>query len=162
VRILQDDLSFEEAEELEAEWIAQCSPDLVNWVNMGRDTDFKANERFHVLRNANRALIQRAKAMEKSDLEGATTAYIQAIEAIREYASISDERGLVGQLLDEEAEEHGRRGEVEAVDRLTMCLIKLNRAEEAASRAKSYFALYQLDLNLNAARRIAKRVEKAR
>jgi len=34
VRILHDNLSEEEAEELEAEWIAQCSDTVVNWFNI--------------------------------------------------------------------------------------------------------------------------------
>jgi hypothetical protein len=58
VRILQDNLSPDEAEELEAAWIAQCSDGLVNWVNMGRVTDFQALERYHKSRDANRCLIQ--------------------------------------------------------------------------------------------------------
>jgi hypothetical protein len=161
VRILQDNLSPEEAEQLESDWIAQCSPDLVNWSNMGRDIDLQANARYHALRDANRNLIKQAKATERADLEKATTMYLSAIKAIDEYESIVDERGLVGQLLREEKEEIGRRGEIEALDRLTMCLIKLNRPEEAAAHAKSYFALYRLDLERAAARRIAKRIEEA-
>lgn len=161
VRILQDNLSAGEAEEVEAEWIAQCSDDLVNWINMGRATDFEALEHYHELRNANRALIQQAKAIEKQDLAQAAKMYVQAIEAIRGYACISYEKGLVGQLLDEEADEVGRSGEIEALERLTMCLIKLQRPTEADQHANSYFALYRRDLQLAASQRIAKRIEKA-
>ena len=64
VRILKDNLSAQEAEEVEAEWIAECSDDLVNWVNMGRPTDFQLLDRFHALRNANQKLIQETKALE--------------------------------------------------------------------------------------------------
>jgi tetratricopeptide (TPR) repeat protein len=161
VRILQDNLSPEEAEELEAAWMTQCSPGLVNWVNMGRDTDFQALERFHALRNANRALIQQGKAMEKSDLERAAAIYLHAIESIREYAYMSYEKGLVAQLLEEEAAEVGRYGEIEALDRLTISLTKLGRAEDAARHAESYFALYRGDLQRSASVRISKRIEKA-
>lgn len=83
VQIIQDNLSPDEAERLEGDWIAQCSANLVNWFNMGRDTDFKALERFHALRDANRALIERAKVEEKRDLENAVKMYIHAIDAIR-------------------------------------------------------------------------------
>jgi len=161
VRILQDNMSPAEAEEVEATWIAQCSSDLVNWINMGRATNFQALERYHKLRNANRALIQEAKAIEKHDLEKAIVMYLKAIEAVREYAFISYEKGLIGQLLDEEAEEVGRNGEIEALDRLTMCLIKLRRSSEAAQRVNEYFALYRRDLQLGASDRIAKRIQKA-
>jgi len=161
VCILRDNLSREEAEDLEASWIAQCSPDLVNWVNMGRDLDYKRLELFHTLRNANRSLIQRAKAMEKADLEKAASEYVRAINAIGQYASITYEKGLIGQLLDEEVQEFGRSGEPEALDRLTLCLTKLGRAEEAVFHVRSYFSLYPLDLQLRAAECIQKRVDKA-
>lgn len=161
VRILKDNLSVQEAEEVEAEWIAQCSDSLVNWQNMGRDTDFQALDRYHRLRDANRSLIQQAKARERIDLAEAAQVYVQAIEAIAQYASISYEKGLVGKLLDEEAQDFGRSGEIEALDRLTMCLVKLNRSAEAASNVDRYFATYRRDLQLSAAQRIDKRIKKA-
>jgi hypothetical protein len=162
VRILQDNLSAGEAEEVEAAWIAQCSDGLVNWVNMGRATDFQALERYHKLRDANRCLIQEAKAIEEHDLAHAVEMYVHAIEAIREYTFISYEKGLIGQLLDEEAEELGRSGEIQALDRLTMCLIKLERPDESAQHAHDYFALYRRDQQSAAFHRITKRIEKAR
>ncbi len=161
VLILQDNLSPAEAEEVEAEWMAQCSDGLVNWAKMGRAIDFQALEQFHKLRDANRALIRQAKASEEGDLGQAAKMYAQAVEAIREYAFINHEKGLVGLLVAEEDEELGRNGELEALDRLTMCLIKLGRAREAALRADEYFSLYRRDLELGASRRIAKRIEKA-
>jgi len=161
VRILKDNLSMQEAEEVEAAWIAQCSDDLVNWVNMGRVTDFQALDRYHTLRNTNRALIQQAKAIEKRDLAQAANLYVQAIEATAQYASISYEKGLVGKLRDEEAEEIGRSGEVEALDRLTMCLIKLERSAEAANHVNRYFAVFRRDLQLSASQRITKRIDNA-
>jgi hypothetical protein len=87
--------------------------------------------------------------------------YVQAIEAISEYAFINYEKGLVGQLLVEEADELGRSGEVEGLDRLTMCLIKLKRPTEAAQHADNYFASYRRDLQVAASQRISKRIEKA-
>jgi hypothetical protein len=159
--ILQDNLSAGKAEEAEAAWMAQCSDDLINGVNVGRATDFQALERYHKLRDANRSLIQQGKAIEERDMAQAVKMYVQAIEAIREYAFINYEKGLVGQLLGEEADELGRSGQIEALDRLTMCLIKLERSAEAAQRANNYFALYRRDLQLAASRRIAKRIEKA-
>jgi hypothetical protein len=161
VRILQDNLSAAGAEELEAAWIAQCSDDLVNWINIGRGTDFQALDQYHKLRDANRALIQQAKTVEKRDLAQASDLYVQSVESIRRYAFIDHEKGLIGQLLREEAEEFGRYGEIEALDRLTMCLIKLGRPAEAAQHAKAYFALYRRDLQLAAYQRITKRIEKA-
>lgn len=161
IRILQDNLSPRKAEELEAAWMAQCADGLVNLINMGRRDDYQASERYHKLRNTNRALIQHAKAVEKRDLSRAAQMYVQAIEAIRGYAFIHCQKGIVGQLFREEADEFGMSGEVEALDRLTMCLIKLGRAVEADQRAKEYFTLYRLDLMRATSRRITKRIEKA-
>lgn len=161
VRILQDNLSTAEAEEVEVAWIAQCSDDLVNWANMGRPTDFRAVERYGKLRDANRSLIRQAKVIEKRDPAQAVNMYLQAIEAIREYAFINYEKGLVGQLQVEEADELGRYGEFDALQRLTKRLIKLGRSDEAARRANDYFALYRRDLQFAPAQRIAKRIEKA-
>ena len=151
VRILHDNLSPEEAEELETEWIAQCSDTVVNWFNMGRDTDFEALDEHSSLRAVNLSLIQQAKAVEKYDLEKATSMYIQAIKAIQTYAFITYEKGLVGQLLEEETAELGLHGEVNALDRLTICLIKLGKPIEAAEHTDKYFALYRCDLQYGVA-----------
>jgi tetratricopeptide (TPR) repeat protein len=161
VKILHDNLSEEEAEEVEAKWIAQCSDTVVNWFNMDRETDFEVLDRRNSLRSVNLSLIQQAKALEKYDLEKAVSMYIQAIKAIQTYAFITYEKGLVGQLLGEEAKELGVCGEVHALDRLTLCLIKLGRSEEAAQHTDNYFALYRRDLQFGVAKRIEKRVSKA-
>lgn len=161
VRILQDNLSLEETEQLEADWIDQHSDTLVNWISPGRVLDFDASQRYHQLRNANRSLIQQAKALEKDDLEQAAAMYMQAIDAIAGYVSISTEKGLVARLLEEETAELGPWGEVEALDRLIMCLIRLGRPKEAAERAQSYFARYKGDLRRAVAKRIFSRIEKA-
>lgn len=87
--------------------------------------------------------------------------YIQAIEAIKGYAFITYEKGLVGQLLEEEAAEIGVSGEICALDRLTICLVKIGRATEAAQYTENYFSLYRRDQQFKVAKRIVKRVEKA-
>jgi hypothetical protein len=94
-------------------------------------------------------------------LEAAAELYCQAVDAIRVYAMISAEGGLVGQLLAEESAEMGLNGELHALDRLTLCLVRLGRAEEAARQADNYFALYRRDLQFASAVRIRKRIEKA-
>jgi hypothetical protein len=158
VQILQDNLTTEESERVEAAWIDQTSDQIVNWQNVGRKTDFQALDRYHALRDANRALIVQAKSVEKTDLEQAVVMYLRAIDAIKGYASISYEEGLVAQLLREEADELGQYGELEALDRLTLCLVKLKRLDEAAKQVASYLALYRRDMERAAYRRIAKRI----
>lgn len=162
IEILNDDLDDEEAEEIEAEWISYYSTSLVNWINMGRETDFKALDLFHKKRNANRLLIAEARQLEKTNLEQAAKMYIQAIETIRSYCSINYEGGLVGQLLQEEAEELGYRGEIEAIDRLSLCLIRLGSPVEAVERVKTYFETFPRDLRYAKTEKIMKRIEKAK
>jgi len=161
VLILQDNLTAEEAEEAEFVWMEQHSDTLVNWVNMGRDVDLEAVHRYHKLRDANRALIARAKELEKIDLPRAAQMYEHAIAMTREYAFIQYDKGLIGRLLAEEAEETGRYGELEALDRLTLCLIKLGEVRKAARITKEYFATYRGDTTRTMAERITKRVDKA-
>lgn len=161
VRILMDDLSPEQAEEFENEWIAQESGTLVNWINFGRKTDFEALETYHARRNANRELIAATRPLEKSDPERAISAYYQAIASIAAYASLKTEGGLIGRLLDEERQELGYSGELEALDRLTLCLTRLGRGTEAQSAAEKYFSEYRADRSLRLAESITKRVAKA-
>lgn len=161
VQILQDDLSSEEAEEFESAWIAQCGDTLVNWFNMARSMDLDALERHNKLRDANRTLIAEARSVEKQDLERAIAMYKQAIEAAESYAFMNYERGLVGKLLEEEADELSYSGELVALDRLTLCLIKLGRVEEASACVDAYYAKYRRDRHAKPSEAIEKRINKA-
>jgi hypothetical protein len=161
VRIIADSMTTEEAEKLEAELISRYNDRIVNWVNMGRITDFKLLGHYHALRDANRRLIQETKALESTQPGLAADQYKKAIEKTAEYAFLDFEQGLVGQLLREEANEIGRNGELEALDRLTICLIKLGRASEAADHTEAYFSRFKRDLLLKSSEKIKKRVEKA-
>jgi hypothetical protein len=161
VQILQDDLEDEDADQIEAAWISKCGDTLVNWINMGRKTDFEALSHRNKLSDANRLLIQKGRIAETQSLEEAAAIFIQAIDSISGYAFIKYEQGFIGELLDDENAEVGFSGEIAALDRLTLCLIKLGRIEEAASRTRSYFQTYRRDQYRVAAKRIIKRVEKA-
>jgi hypothetical protein len=162
VRILADGLSDEEAEMLESEAMMDRPDKLVNWVNWGRMDDFAAIDQFHLLRNANRERIVAAKAQEKSDLVVACAAYEEIIQKTAEYAFTICESGLVGQLMRDEREESGWNGEVEALERLVMCLLKLGKREKATAVAADYFKTYRMDTKLKAFERTQSRIEKAR
>ncbi len=161
VRIIADSMTTEEAEKLEAELISRHNDRIVNWVNMGRKTDFNLLGHYHALRDANRRLIQETKALESTQPGLAADQYKKAIEKTAEYAFLDFEQGLVGQLLREEANEIGRNGELEALDRLTLCLIKLGQASEAAELTAAYFSRFKRDLLLKSSEKINKRIEKA-
>lgn len=161
VRILEDNLASEEAEELESLWIAQESETLISSFNVGRAYDDAKLENYHTLRDANLALIDNAKVMEKSDIEAAVDMYMRAISNIDDYVDIEYESGLVGQLRREESAETGKWGEVVVIDRLSLCLIRLGRAEEAASHVESYFGKFVADARSATGERVWKRIEKA-
>ncbi|MCX5825168.1 MAG: hypothetical protein NTY86_17170 [Deltaproteobacteria bacterium] len=161
VKILRDNLAAEDIDEVEDAWIAQYSNTVVNLFNVWRDRDFKALAWRNGLRDELFNLMRRAKAIKKVDLEKAIFMYFEAMEAIKSFAFITCEGGLVGQLLNEEAEELGVCGKVDVLNRLTICLIKLGRPEEAARHTEKYFELYRRDLQFGAAKRITERVSKA-
>lgn len=161
VVILEDDLSQEQADRAESEWMAQESDTLVNWVNMSRGGDFAALDRFHRLRNANRSAFEEARQYEKTDMPRAVHCYQKCIARLAGYAGIHGSVGLVGRLLDEDNEEHGIAGELVMLDRLTLCLLKLNRPQEAIAAADAYFALYRRDVPMTTAKAIRKRLSKA-
>jgi hypothetical protein len=161
VVILIDDLTLDEAEQNESEWIVQESETLVNWINFGRKIDFEALDRFHALQSENRERVARAKQLEKSEPELAIAAYYEALEGISAYAKLKTEEGLVGTLLDEERAEYGYSGELVVLDRLTLCLVRLGRGLEAKAVADRYFNDYRLDERLSGTAAIKKRVEKA-
>ena len=161
VVILADDLTAEEAEQLESEWIAQESETLVNWINFGRKTDFEQLDKFHKLRDANRQLISTAREKEKSDPDEAIAMYYRALASIDSYANINYEGGLIGRLIEEERRENGISGELLVLDRLSLCLVRVGRGAEARKVAEDYFAKYRADAALKAAAPIKKRVAKA-
>lgn len=160
VVILVDDLTSAQAEEIESEWIAQESETLVNWFNFGRKTEFAALDKYHQLREANRQLIAQAREEEKSNPDEALSLYFQALGNIDAYATIQPELGLIGGLIDEEREENGIKGELQILDRLTLCLVRAGRGAQAAVVANQYVTKYRADEALSAAERIKKRVGK--
>jgi len=99
--------------------------------------------------------------LEKADPERAVSIYLDAIENIASYAMIKYEGGLVGQLLDEEKEEVGLNGELEAWNCLTLCLNRLRKGHTALEIAEEYFEKYRADKNLKMAEGIMNRITKA-
>ena len=161
VVILVDDLTPDQAEEFESEWIAQESDTLVNWINFGRKTDLDALQRFHELQRENRERVAQAKQIEKSEPELAISAYYEALRNIAGYAKLKTEEGLIGALLDEERAELGYSGELVVLDRLTLCLVRVGRGSEANAVVDGYFSEYRCDEELSAAAAIKKRTSKA-
>lgn len=158
ILILQDNLTPKQAEQVERAWIAQESETLVNWVNMSRPLDLVALNKYNQLRESTLGLVARAKQMEKENPNEAIAIYYCALEQLSNYTGIQFELGLIGQLIDEEIKEKGMRGEVQILDRLTICLGRVGHHAEAKQAVDKYFATHRADRLLAAAAKIAKRV----
>jgi hypothetical protein len=161
VVVLKDNLSSAEADELEGAWLTQEVDTLVNWINLARPFDATTCDRYHRLRVENVLIFGAARVSEKTDLERAIVGYREALANLECYAGITLEMGLVGQLVDEEKHEVGLRGDIAILDRLTQCLIKVRRIEEARKAAEDYFMKYRADLTLVASAPIQARITKA-
>ncbi len=157
VEIHRDDLTETEAEELESLLITEYGAQLINWINPGRDFDYQAIDRFHKLRDKNRMYVAETRAFENTDLLQAIARYRKALIAMREYEAITTERGLVAEMG-----VGPDWGDPNILDRLTICLIKLGRPQEAIDEAEKYFADFPAALNLAIGKRIKARIEKQR
>ena len=134
---------------------------MVNWINMSKTTDLEPSARYPELRDANLVTFAEAKGKEKTNPEGAVLLYQQALEKLAEYAPIQPDLGLVGKLIDEYIAEYGLRGDLQILDRLTLCLVRLGRGTEAKAATTAYFAAYRWDAQLSGAQKIEQRVAKA-
>lgn len=159
VKILADGLSANEAENLEGQWLAQEVATLVNWANLARRSNYDAIDRFHQLRNANRALAQLARKLEKDAPAQAAEKYAIALAAIADYAFIKFELDLVGDLIDEENAELGFSGDLKILERYTMVLVKLGREQEVKPIIDDYITKYKRDRNGSAFKKICARVD---
>jgi hypothetical protein len=159
---LVDSLTEKEAEEVEWEEIRQRSDTLVNWMRPTADTDLQDYEQYNELRKMNVQLIRDSKSLEKKKPEEAVKGFLEAIANIERYTNLNmDHAGLVGRLQKEYREEFGDSGDIVALDRLTLCLVRLGRGKQAYTETQIYFQKYKMDLQLKAAKAITKRVEKA-
>ncbi|MFT6907865.1 MAG: hypothetical protein ACJAS1_004553 [Oleiphilaceae bacterium] len=157
VEIARDGLSEEEAEELEWSLICEHGENLVNWVNPGREFDYEAIDRYHKLRDENRKFVDEARRIEDNDQATATERYRRALDAMCEYEAITKERGLVAELGG-----GPDWGDPNILDRLTLCLIRAGKPEEAIAEADKYFSEFPSALTLLMGKKISKRVEKLR
>ena len=155
VEIHADGLTEEYAEELEWSLICQYGEQLINWINPGRAFDYQALEQFHALRDKNRAFVAATKQYETTDLPLAVERYLLALEAMRKYESITLERGLVAEMS-----VGPNWGEPNILDRLTLCLSKLGRLEEAIDVTNNYFKDFPSAANMAVGKRISARIAK--
>jgi hypothetical protein len=159
VEIVRSELLNSEAEELEARLINEHGRRLVNWISTGREFDYEASERYWALRKANDEFIALTRPLEKSDPEQAVDRYQQAMTRMYEYELIQTERGLVAELMSEIG---GPAGNNTLLDRLTLCLCRLGRVEEAAAAARKYLARFPVRRDQAVPGMVLRRIDRAR
>lgn len=170
VQILVDDLDEDKALLYEDAWMSYLDPDrLINWANYYRTSagDQEKYAKALRLRENTKQLIEQAAEWEKTNVQRAIDIYLKALRAIDRYApSFNEQRptGLVGMISAEIARSKGRedlmKGDVIVIDRLTLCLKKLGRGEEAVKYADEYFAKHPHDARLRQGIAVQKRVNK--
>lgn len=157
IEIYRDGLSEEAAESLEGELIAQFGEQIVNWINPGRQFDFEALEQYHQLRDANRRFIEETKALESTNLASAVERYLTAMDCMRNYESMTLERGLIADLAI-----GPDWGDPNILNRLTLCLYKLGLYQKLIAEADRYFSDFPTALTTGVGKQVLARVKKAR
>jgi HIRAN domain-containing protein len=183
VEIIKNELKEEEALELENEVMLKQGDRLLNLgkpvgamtVNVSIDkegklkfetisqpsnanstdskTKLEETEHYCELKKNNKAFVAATKAFEKTDLETAAKRYREALLKMKEYEELgrrlARSPGLRG-----EYENFPKRGDIGLLNRLTLCLIKLNRGTDAKREAEQYFADFPDDRDTSAAKAI--------
>lgn len=160
IRIIDEGLSDEDALNLEDKIISRFGTSLVNWINYGRDQDFKALDHYWKLRNANDELAKTAIALEKTYPEKSIEIFRKVLASVMEYEGIVYEAGLIGDLMKEIKDQEGYRGNLHALDRITFMLCNLGKFDEAYIESQRYFINFKKDFSSSAAQKIIKRVQK--
>lgn len=161
VKLLRENLHGWDAGDYKDSLLKLHSHTLLNRQNPHRETDYSQLAKFHVLRDANRNQIKKARSLEKTDPETAIRLLKSSIERLEEYSFTKLESGYFGQVIDDMVQEHGSKGELEALDRLTLLLCKQGQALEAKKITEQYFTKFKADQQLKKAEAVYKRVDKA-
>ena len=130
------------------------------WLPNHKDIDLEENTRYWKLRENNSAFVRATKPFEAVNMETAVTRYREGLSKMREYEEIgkrlSRSTGLRGEYEDDVQQ---ATGDVAILDRLTLCLAKLNRSAEAVTEAEQYFANFPGDRETSIGQAIVKRIE---
>lgn len=131
------------------------------WLPNDNDIELEENARYWKLRESNRALVAATKPLEAANMETAVVRYREALSKMREYEEIgrrlSHSTGLRGEYEDVVQQ---ATGDVAILDRLTLCLAKLNRSAEAVTEAEHHFADFPGDRETSIGQAIVKRIER--
>ena len=161
VKLIRENMRGWEAGEYKDSLLKLHSETLLNRQNSHRETDYSQLTKFHALRDANRNQIKKAISLEKTNPETAISLLMNSIDRLDEYAFMKLEGGFFGHVIADMVQEQGSKGELEALDRLTLLLCKQGQGLEARKATDHYFAKFKADEQLKKAEAIHKRVNKA-
>ena len=114
--------------------------------------------RYHAIRESAKKLATLAKVNEATDLNTAVHGYKSALGLLKDAAAIE-----LYKLESQAGVEiiKSDKGDIDCLNRLTLCLCKLGRSDEAESVATEYFDTFPIDATLKAADQVRKRIAKA-
>ena len=168
VTVVEKDLDEDAAFEVEEKLIRQHEETIVNWFNSNRHGDWRLIARYWELRKADDVFHANARAMEKVNLEEAVSLYRQEITMVRDYLSVLEDyyasevskfKGMTRKIYqDYYMKTYVSVNDLRALDRLTMCLKKLKRVDEARDDVRRFFEDYPTSERHSTATTIKKRI----
>jgi DNA polymerase-3 subunit alpha (Gram-positive type) len=124
----------------------------------GRRLDHNNNAQYHGMRSSAKLLQQEAKTAEATDIEQAIYGYRSALKLHIESAKVQI---YVAVRKDNTQSLFPESGDIECLNRLTLCMCKVGRADEAQSAIDDYLSAFPKDAELKTAEQVRRRVEKA-
>ncbi len=159
VEIVRSGLTEGEAYRVEAETrdsLVREGAELLGYDSPSRKIDIAKVSEYHRLRNRTMQDVKDTRALEKSRPEEAVHRYLDALERMYEYSAMECETGLVADLARER-----RAADIVILDRLTLCLGKLGRHQEAGAASERFFEQFPHYSDSTVGRAILKRVARA-
>jgi hypothetical protein len=120
------------------------------------DMDYAAVAEYHRLNNANRVFVHETRPLEKSDPIEAVARYRRAVTVLKDCRDLGRARGL---------ESYGftpNQTDAVPIERLTMCLVKMRRIEEASAEFEDFLEAFPSAKNMKLVANVRERICRAR
>src|ERR1039458_5544413 len=151
----------EEALAHEDALIRKFGSQLLNCISNGRHLDYKAIERFNLLRNANKLFAANVRNSEHLNPTNAIESYRIALANIDQYSSIVTEQGIIPELQKELLFPEHSDVEVYVLDRVSLLLFRAGRFSELIAEVDRYTRKYPNSLTTTLGQGILKRRARA-
>lgn len=142
VKIVKDKIDENEALWLEEDLMRQYGGQLVNWANLGLESNVEVNTQYWDMRQENKRLLDKANKLEKENLEKAIKCYRESLSKMIVYEKIDTNTrkhtGIAAKVYEEMSSSMVNTGNTDILSRLTICLKRLKIQEESVSAVKKY------------------------